>query len=104
MLVSKQAHNWKTLMSGSKTPLVGRKEPTAFDYPPDGSGRDSYIINNFGLKANFKSDKYRQYEKTLRDPFGTPMQDSRTRAMFEKPSDATRFLNWPSKHAQLRSR
>ena len=30
-----------------------RKEATAFDYVPDGSGRDLYIIRNFGLKCNY---------------------------------------------------
>jgi hypothetical protein len=32
-----------------------RKEATAFDYTPDGSGRDLYIIRNYGLKRNYRS-------------------------------------------------
>ena len=51
--------------SGIHTPVIPRKEATAFDYPPDGSGRDSYIIFNHGLKANYRS-KHREFEKDLR--------------------------------------
>ena len=35
--------------------ITPRKEATAFDYTPDGSGRDGYIIRNYGLKANYRS-------------------------------------------------
>jgi hypothetical protein len=41
------------------------KEATAFDYKPDGSGRDSYVIRNFGLKRDYKS-YYHDFEKGLR--------------------------------------
>ena len=44
---------------------IPRKEPTAFDYVPDGSGRDSYVIFNYGLKANYRSG-YKEFEKDLR--------------------------------------
>ena len=42
-----------------------RKEATAFDYVPDGSGRDSYVIFNYGLKANYRS-AYKNFEQGLR--------------------------------------
>ena len=35
--------------------VTAKKDATAFDYKPDGSGRDLYIINNYGLKRNYKS-------------------------------------------------
>jgi hypothetical protein len=52
------------------------KEPTAFDYIPDGSGRDSYIIRSFGLKRNYRS-KFREFESQLRSGSHTPMMDAR---------------------------
>lgn len=42
-----------------------RKEATAFDYVPDGSGRDTYIIRSFGLKRDYKSN-YNDFQKQLR--------------------------------------
>ena len=53
-----------------------RKDATAFDYIPDGTGRDTYIINSYGLKANFKSD-FKGYERSLRSPIATPVMDNR---------------------------
>jgi hypothetical protein len=50
------------------------KEATAFDYIPDGSGRDSYVIRNFGLKRDYKSYYY-DFEKGLRSELSTPMMD-----------------------------
>lgn len=35
--------------------VAARKESTAFDYVPDGTGRDSYVIFNYGLKSNYRS-------------------------------------------------
>jgi len=52
------------------------KEATAFDYPPDGSGRDSYIIRNYGLKANYRS-QFREFEKGLRSDIHTPAMNQR---------------------------
>ena len=42
-----------------------KKDATAFDYVPDGTGRDSYVIFNYGLKANYRSS-YRGFENDLR--------------------------------------
>ena len=46
-------------------PRIPKKEPTAFDYIPDGSGRDLYVINQYGLKRNYRSN-YKEFEKILR--------------------------------------
>jgi len=53
-----------------------RKEETAFDYVPDGTGRDSYVIFNYGLKANYRSS-YKEFERGLRSEQATPMMDAR---------------------------
>lgn len=45
--------------------VTPRKDATAFDYTPDGSGRDTYVINSFGLKRNYKSNFY-SYANGLR--------------------------------------
>ena len=37
----------------ARTSPIGGKEATAFDYVPDGQGRDTYIIRNYGLKRNY---------------------------------------------------
>ena len=52
------------------------KEASAFDYVPDGSGRDLYIIKSYGLKRNYKSG-FREFERGLRTGSTTPMMDSR---------------------------
>lgn len=52
------------------------KEPTAFDYKPDGTGRDLYIIKLHGLKRNYKSD-FREFETALRSAEQTPKMDER---------------------------
>ena len=52
------------------------KEASAFDYVPDGSGRDLYIIRSYGLKRNYKSG-FREFERGLRTGSTTPMMDSR---------------------------
>lgn len=44
---------------------IPNKDATAVDYIPDGNGRDSYIIRNYGLKANYQS-KYKDFERNLR--------------------------------------
>jgi hypothetical protein len=40
---------------GSHTSPIPNKDPGTVDYTPDGQGRDSYIIRNYGLKANYRS-------------------------------------------------
>ena len=52
------------------------KEPTAFDYKPDGTGRDLYVIRLHGLKRNYKSS-HREFEFQLRSEQKTPMMDAR---------------------------
>ena len=55
---------------------IPNKEATAIDYIPDGHGRDTYIIRNYGLKANYQS-KYRDFERSLRVTGSpTPNQDA----------------------------
>lgn len=39
----------------NKNSPIPFKGATAIDYVPDGHGRDTYIIRNYGLKANYKS-------------------------------------------------
>lgn len=48
-----------------KKSIAPKKDATAFDYVPDGSGRDSYVIFNYGLKANYRSS-YKKFERDLR--------------------------------------
>lgn len=45
--------------------ITPKKDPTAFDYKPDGTGRDLYVIRLHGLKRNYKSS-HREFEKYLR--------------------------------------
>ena len=52
---SKPRHPFNNFKSQPRGTVIPRKEATAFDYVPDGSGRDSYVIFNYGLKANYKS-------------------------------------------------
>lgn len=79
--------------------VTPKKEATAFDYVPDGSGRDVYIIKNYGLKSNYRS-KYREFEKGLRSGSPTPAMDARAlRSRDPWGSDATHYLNWPSNQA-----
>lgn len=79
--------------------ITPRKEPTAFDYPPDGTGRDSYIIRNYGLKANYRSE-YREFERGLRSGSPTPNMDARhLRKKDPWGADATHYTNWPSMQA-----
>ena len=53
---SRPRHPFNNFKSTPKASSIPRKEATAFDYVPDGSGRDSYVIYNYGLKANYRSD------------------------------------------------
>ena len=87
-----------------KNQSAPRKEATAFDYVPDGTGRDSYIIFNYGLKANFKSD-FKGYERGLRSPVDTPIMDNRHIARKDTWGiDSRNYRNWPSPRARLADR
>jgi len=74
--------------------VAPRKDATAFDYIPDGSGRDKYIINAFGLKHDYKSD-YQTFQRGLRSGQETPIMDFKTRRR-SSPADITLYRNWPS--------
>lgn len=82
------------LPSSSVTP---KKDATAFDYKPDGTGRDLYVIQLHGLKRNYKSD-HREFEKVLRSGQATPVMDAR-QIFLRDPTDATMYNNWPSQRA-----
>lgn len=57
------------------------KESTAFDYTPDGSGRDSYVIKcSGGLKREYKTG-YVNFQGTLREKLETPHQDAKINKM-----------------------
>ena len=72
----KQKEGFTTSPLKPRAIITPRKEATAFDYAPDGSGRDLYIIRNYGLKANYRS-KYREFERDLRSGSPTPNMDAR---------------------------
>ena len=83
---------------------IPRKEATAFDYVPDGSGRDSYVIFNYGLKANYRSG-YKEFEKDLRSGHDTPMMDARqSRRNDPWGTDVSSYRNWPSPRARAMNR
>ena len=56
--------------------VVPKRDATAFDYKPDGSGRDLYIIKNYGLKRDYRST-HRDHERSLRQGEATPVMDCR---------------------------
>ena len=86
------------------THVTPRKDATAFDYVPDGTGRDTYVIFNYGLKANFKSD-FKGYERGLRSPVDTPLMDNRHIARKDTWGvDSRNYRNWPSPKARLADR
>jgi len=60
----------------TRTKPVPQKETTAFDYPPDGSGRDSYIIRSQGLKREYRS-KHSIFENYLRTDESTPYMNAK---------------------------
>ena len=62
---SKPRHPFDHMKGAHRRVSQPRKEETAFDYVPDGTGRDSYIIFNYGLKANYRSS-YKEFERGLR--------------------------------------
>lgn len=75
---------------------AAKKEATAFDYVPDGSGRDSYVIFNYGLKANYRSS-FREFERGLRGEEGTPLMDAKlARSKDPNRVDISSYRNWYS--------
>ena len=78
------------------------KEPTVFDYKPDGSGRDLYVINSFGLKRNYRSN-FRDFEKLLRTDQSTPQMDKR-QIHRRDSADASVYTNWPSQRQSAEKR
>ena len=83
--------------------VTPKKDATAFDYKPDGTGRDSYIINAFGLKNDYKSD-YLGFQRGLRSGHETPVMDMRTRRRTNPTAiDITMFNNWPSSKERYRN-
>lgn len=87
-----------------KPTVIPRRDATAFDYVPDGSGRDSYVIFNYGLKTNYRSD-YKGFERGLRGRQETPLMDSKL-AMRNDPfgTDMSSYCNWQSPHARRQNR
>lgn len=76
--------------------VASKKEPTAFDYVPDGTGRDTYIIYNYGLKANYRSN-FREFEHGLRADQTTPMMDQKMgRRKDPFGIDIASYNNWYS--------
>jgi hypothetical protein len=71
-----QTNGWKAAMVPRSMASQPHKEATAFDYPPDGSGRDLYIIRNYGLKRNYRSN-YKNFECKLREEINTPVMDAK---------------------------
>lgn len=78
-------------------------------YPPDGTGRDTYIIKHNGGTCNdyahgaakidfFNNDFLRDNKKS---PFHTPKMNSRLQDII--PSMKT-YNNWPSKEAFFKNR
>ena len=87
-----------------KQTSIPRKEATAFDYVPDGTGRDAYIIFNYGLKANYRS-AYNTFQRDLRSHQQTPMMDARaSRRMDPFGIDTSTYNNWPSPSARRQNR
>jgi len=80
--------------------VTPRKEETAFDYVPDGNGRDSYIIFNYGLKRNYK-DPGKEFTSWLRKEDHTPRMDARLLMSLSPQNrvDPVLFNNWPSPRA-----
>ena len=76
--------------------VTPKKDATAFDYKPDGTGRDTYVINAFGLKNDYKSD-YLGFQRGLRSEHETPMMDLKTKRRTNQTAiDITMYNNWPS--------
>lgn len=78
--------------SPQRANTTARKDPTAVDYIVDGSGRDTYILNAFGLKRNYKSPSIKDYQITLRAKDATPFMDHKSNVNRGLP--ITTFTNW----------
>lgn len=86
------------------TYVAPRKDATAFDYVPDGSGRDSYVIFNYGLKANYRSG-YNNFQKDLRSGHATPVMDARQAKRLDPwGTDVSSYCNWQSPKARHQNR
>jgi hypothetical protein len=55
MYFGSKPNTWKKSNQAVMHRRQPQKEATAFDYVPDGNGRDLYIIQNYGLKHNYRS-------------------------------------------------
>ncbi len=89
-------NNWQSSYHGTFKGVTPKKDATAFDYKPDGTGRDTYVINAFGLKNDYKSD-YLGFQRGLRSEHETPMMDLKTRRRTNQTViDITMYNNWPS--------
>jgi hypothetical protein len=75
--------------------VVARKEATAFDYISDGSGRDSYILQNSGgLKREYKGG-HANFTGSLRQHEDTPYINMKLQSRLHPwQKDITQFLNW----------
>jgi hypothetical protein len=77
------------------------KQPTCVYYPPDGTGRDSYIISGHGGTTklfrggsiDFQMNNYLRDNK--RAKYDTPQMDERIRQRIN-PTEVT-YYNWPSR-------
>lgn len=78
MFQGSKPNGWKNCNFPATVHSQPRKEPTAFDYVPDGSGRDLYVIRCDGLKRNFKSN-HKEFENNLRSEIVTPIMDAKLR-------------------------
>lgn len=101
---SKPRDSFDNMKAKHKPKYVGAlREATAFDYVPDGSGRDSYVIFNYGLKTNYRSP-YKNFERDLRSRQETPMMDSRLERIKDPwGTDISSYRNWPSPGSRKRN-
>ena len=85
------------------------KPHVAVYYPPDGTGRDTYVIKNHGgtciedcksPNINFRDNTFLRDNKNA--PFGTPNID-RKLMMMTAPQMQT-YNNWPSRTDVIRNR
>ena len=70
------------------------------DYIPDGNGRDTYIIQNQGLKRDFIT-KHSVFENYLRTQEQTPTADQKSQKHRDPwRVDITNYRGWPSRVAR----
>ena len=97
---SRPRHPFNNFKNTPKVTHQPHKEPTAFDYVPDGTGRDSYVIFNYGLKANYRSS-YKEFERDLRSSTQTPLMDARQQRRNDPyGTDVSSYRNWQSPNAR----